>query len=85
MLRKARLNKRLTQAELGNLVGLSQGYISKLESRNGYYDKNLSVHTLIKLSKILNLRPVDVFITVTGCCLKCKYRHVLKANNICDK
>lgn len=78
MIKKARKKKRLTQKQLGNLVGLSQGYISKLENNKNYYDKNLTVKTLLKLAKVLGLNPVLLFIEITGCCTSCDLKCQLK-------
>lgn len=33
MIQKARFNKKLTQKELGKLLGVNQSYISKIENR----------------------------------------------------
>ena len=78
-IKKARKKKRLTQKQLANLVGLSQSYISKLENNKNYYDKNLTVKTLLKLAKVLSLNPVLLFIEITGCCTSCKLKCHLKS------
>lgn len=49
-LREARLSKRLTQEELGKLVGVQKAQISRIE--NG---KNLTLSTIVKFLKALDL------------------------------
>ncbi|MBP3928486.1 MAG: helix-turn-helix transcriptional regulator [Peptostreptococcaceae bacterium] len=58
MIQKARFNKKLTQKELGLYLGVSQSYISKIETRK---TKSLSVSKIMTLSLILDLDPVEVF------------------------
>lgn len=58
MIQKARFNKKLTQKELGLYLGVSQSYISKIETRK---TKSLSVNKILDLSLILELDPVEVF------------------------
>lgn len=40
MIQKARFNKKITQKELGEYIGISQSYVSKIETRK---TKSLSV------------------------------------------
>ncbi|MBU3106717.1 helix-turn-helix domain-containing protein [Clostridium gasigenes] len=61
MLKNARMKKGLTQTQLGNLVGVSQSYIFKLENRQKYHVENATLKTITKLAKALNLKPTDVF------------------------
>lgn len=63
MLRNARLNKNLTQKELGKLLGVNQSYISKIENRK---IKFLSVNKILILSSILELDPIEVFKFIAG-------------------
>lgn len=58
MIQKARFNKKLTQKELGEYIGISQSYVSKIETRK---TKALSVKKILALSSILDLDPVEVF------------------------
>lgn len=58
MIQKARFNKNLTQKELGEYIGISQSYVSKIENRK---TKSLSVNKILSLSLILELDPVEVF------------------------
>lgn len=58
MIQKARFNKNLTQKKLGEYIGISQSYVSKIENRK---TKSLSVNKILSLSLILDLDPVEVF------------------------
>lgn len=63
MIQKARFNKNLTQKELGEYIGISQSYVSKIETRK---TKSLSVSKILVLSSILELDPVEVFKFIAG-------------------
>ena len=63
MIQKARFNKKLTQKELGLYLGVSQSYISKIETRK---TKSLSVSKIMTLSLILELDPVEIFKLIAG-------------------
>lgn len=63
MIKKARFNKKLTQKELGKLLGVNQSYISKIENRK---TKSLSVNKVLTLSSILEVEPVEVFKFIAG-------------------
>ena len=63
MIQKARFNKKLTQKELGLYLGVSQSYISKIETRK---TKSLSVRKILTLSLILELDPVEIFKFIAG-------------------
>lgn len=63
MIQKARFNKKLTQKELGLYLGVSQSYISKIETRK---TKSLSVSKIMTLSLILELDPVEIFKFIAG-------------------
>lgn len=63
MIQKARFNKKLTQKELGEYIGISQSYVSKIETRK---TKSLSVNKILALSLILELDPVEVFKFIAG-------------------
>ena len=58
MIQKARFNKNLTQKELGEYIGISQSYVSKIENRK---TKSLSGNKILSLSLILELDPIEVF------------------------
>ena len=63
MIQKARFNKKMTQKELGEYIGISQSYVSKIETRK---TKSLSVNKILALSLILELDPVEVFKFIAG-------------------
>lgn len=63
MIQKARFNKKITQKELGEYIGISQSYVSKIETRK---TKSLSVSKILSLSAILELDPVEVFKFIAG-------------------
>lgn len=63
MIQKARFNKKLTQKELGLYLGVSQSYISKIETRK---TKSLSVSKILTLSLILELDPLEIFKFIAG-------------------
>lgn len=58
-IREARLAKRLTQEQLGNLVGLTKSAIAKYESG---YIVNIKRSNLMKLADALDLRGSDLII-----------------------
>lgn len=55
MLKKARLNKKYTQNFLSKKTGISQSYISKLESSNKH---SPTVREILLLSKALDICPL---------------------------
>lgn len=63
MIQKARFNKKITQKELGEYIGISQSYVSKIETRK---TKSLSVGKILSLSAILELDPIEVFKFIAG-------------------
>lgn len=63
MIQKARFNKKMTQKELGEYIGISQSYVSKIETRK---TKSLSVSKILALSSILELDPIEVFKFIAG-------------------
>lgn len=63
MIQKARFDKKITQKELGEYIGISQSYVSKIETRK---TKSLSVNKILALSSILELDPVEVFKFIAG-------------------
>lgn len=59
MLKAAREKRGLTQTELGRLVGMSQGYISKLE-RTDLVPQSPSLTQILSLAKELHVCPIDL-------------------------
>ena len=61
-IKKARLERGLTQQELGNLVGVQKSAIAKYE--NGRV-VNIKRSTLQKITKALNIRPSELLFNET--------------------
>lgn len=61
-IRAARIEKGLTQEELGRLLGLQKSAVAKYE--NGRV-VNIKRSTLKKISDVLNIRPADLIIEST--------------------
>ena len=57
IIRNTRLKKRITQKQLAEMVGVSQAYISKIESDEFI---NVTVIEIIKLAKALGLDELEV-------------------------
>lgn len=57
IIRNTRLKKKITQKQLADLIGVSQAYISKIES---YDFINISLIEIIKLSKALGIDELEV-------------------------
>lgn len=57
MIRRQRIKLKITQKQLAELVGVSQAYISKLESDRFV---NITIIEIIKLSKALRLKQLDI-------------------------
>ena len=57
IIRNTRLKKRITQKQLADMIGVSQAYISKIESSDFV---NISVIEIIKLSKALGIDELEV-------------------------
>lgn len=60
MLKKKRIEKQLTALELAKKIGVTEGYISKLERHPELC--NPTVNLILKLSKELKISPVKIFI-----------------------
>lgn len=56
-IRKARLERGLTQQELGKIVGVQKSAIAKYESGRVV---NIKRSTLQKIAKVLNIRPSEL-------------------------
>lgn len=77
MIKKQRKNMGLTQKVLARKVGISQGYMSKLENPDLYH-KNVTIDLIISLSKELKSCPIDLFVhfsksSRTLCNLNCHF------------
>lgn len=60
MLKKRRSSKRLTESQLAKKIGVTEGYISKLE--NHPEKCNPTVNLILKLSRELNINPLKTFL-----------------------
>lgn len=61
-IKEARLEKRMTQQELGDIVGVQKSAIAKYESGRVV---NIKRSTLLKISKALGLAPGELFSDIT--------------------
>ncbi len=52
MIKEVRKSKKLSQEELGNLIGVKKAQISRIESGSS----NLTIHTMMKVFKALNTK-----------------------------
>ncbi len=57
IIRNTRLKKRITQKQLADLIGVSQAYISKIESNEFV---NVTIIEIIKLSKALSIDEIEI-------------------------
>ena len=57
IIRNTRLKKRITQKQLADLIGVSQAYISKIESNEFV---NVTIIEIIKLSKALLIDEIEI-------------------------
>ena len=57
IIRNTRLKKRITQKQLADLIGVSQAYISKIESNEFV---NVTIIEIIKLSKTLSIDEIEI-------------------------
>ena len=57
IIKNTRLKKRITQKQLADLIGVSQAYISKIESNEFV---NVTIIEIIKLSKTLSLDEIEI-------------------------
>lgn len=60
MLKEKRNKFRLTQSKLAKKIGISKSYLSKLERHPAHC--NPSVNLILKLSKELDLDPMEIFL-----------------------
>ena len=57
IIRNTRLKKKITQKQLAEMVGVSQAYISKIESDDFV---NVTIIEIIKLSKALSIDEIEI-------------------------
>lgn len=57
IIKNKRLQKRITQKQLAEMIGVSQAYISKIESDEFI---NITLIEIIKLSKALSIDELEV-------------------------
>jgi transcriptional regulator with XRE-family HTH domain len=62
-IRKARLEKRMTQQELGDLVGVQKSAVAKYESGRVV---NIKRSTLLKISKALGMAPGELITDISS-------------------
>lgn len=55
-IKEVRISKNISQSELARLVGMSQGYLSALESNK----KSPTLRQLCKIAEILNVMPGEL-------------------------
>ncbi|MCE5222036.1 MAG: helix-turn-helix transcriptional regulator [Clostridium sp.] len=63
MIKEKRKEKGLTQSKLAEKLGISKGYLSKLEKHP--FICNPNVNLIIKLLKELEIHPIKIFIFFT--------------------
>lgn len=68
-----RIRSALTQTALARRSGLTQGYISKLESIHRNEEQSPTLKCLFKIGRALELCPYELF-RCTGDCKTCKLK-----------
>ena len=71
IIRDTRTKKRITQKQLAEMIGVSQAYISKIESDEFI---NVTVIEIIKLAKALGLDELEVAKYFLDKYNNCKYK-----------
>ena len=71
IIRDTRTKKRITQKQLAEMVGVSQAYISKIESDDFV---NVTIIEIIKLSKALSIDELEVAKYFLDKYNNCKYK-----------
>ena len=71
IIRIKRLQKRITQKQLAEMIGVSQAYISKIESDEFI---NVTVIEIIKLAKVLQIDELEVAKYFLDKYNNCKYK-----------
>ena len=62
-IKKYRIMNNLTQEQLAEMTDLSSSYIKQIESQR--YFKNITINTLFKIAKALNINVSDLFSQTT--------------------
>lgn len=79
MLKNARKEKGLKQYELANKLGISASYLCKIENNKNYRNLNININLILKISNLLDLCPVSIFIYLTNnfsCDFSCPFRQL---------
>ena len=76
LIKKARIDKNMTTSDISVVIGVSQGYISKIELNQ----KQPSLPLLKKLSETLEI-PYDELLIASGYLDKSKYLGLMQENN----
>ncbi|QPA56282.1 helix-turn-helix domain-containing protein [Lysinibacillus sphaericus] len=76
LIKTARFNKNMTTSNVSAVIGVSQGYISKIELNQ----KQPSLPVLEKLSETLEI-PYDELLIASGYLDKSKYLGLIQENN----
>lgn len=81
MIKSTRLSKNISQINLANALGISQGYLSKLEN-NTY--TNISLDLLFKIAEVLDICPLELvlFFARNNFCFHCNFKCILCEKNI---
>ncbi|WP_346962116.1 helix-turn-helix transcriptional regulator [Clostridium sp.] len=81
MIKSARLSKNISQINLANALGISQGYLSKLEN-NTY--SNISLGLLLQIANVLDICPLELvlFFANNKFCFYCNLKCILCGKNI---
>ncbi|WP_346935287.1 helix-turn-helix transcriptional regulator [Clostridium sp.] len=81
MIKSTRLSKNISQNNLANALGISQGYLSKLEN-NTY--TNISLELLFKIAEVLDICPLELvlFFARNKFCFHCNLKCILCEKNI---
>ena len=81
MIKRARLSKNISQINLANTLGISQGYLSKLEN-NTY--SNVSLGLLFQIANVLDICPLELalFFASNKFCFHCNLKCILCDKNI---
>lgn len=71
MLKTLRTKKGYTEKLLAKKIGISQGYLSKLENHK-IHKNGIPMGIILKLAKELDICPLKLFIYFSGADIKCK-------------
>lgn len=89
MLKRARLKKKYTQSFLSKKTGISQGYISKLETSNKH---SPTLREVLLLAKALDICPLTLaawFMLndtehINSCCINCFSKSLALCTSYCN-